>query len=68
MFMAKAKTAYIFSNWRMDKQVEIYSGLLLGNLKKLISDTLTTWINLRYNMLSKRSQTQKSIHCVIQFI
>lgn len=68
MFIAKAKTAHIFNNWRMDKQIEIYFGLLLSNLKELITDTLTTWINLRYDMLSKRSQTQKSIRCVIEFI
>jgi len=57
MFMAKAKTAHIFNNWRMGKRVEIYFGLLHGNLKELITDTLTTWINLRYNMLSKKPNT-----------
>lgn len=66
--MAKAITAHVFNNWRVDKQVEIYFGLLPDNLKELITDTLTTWINLRYDMLSKRSQTQESIHSVIQFI
>lgn len=59
MFMAKAKTAHIFNNWRMDKQVEIYFGLLLGNLKELITDTLTKWINLRYNMLNKKPNTKE---------
>ena len=62
--MVKAETAHIFNNWRIAKQVEIYFGLLLGNLKELITDTLTTWINLKYNMLSKRSQTQKSKYTV----
>lgn len=57
--MAKAKTAHIFNNWRMDKQVEIYFGLLLGNLKELITDTLTKWINLRYNMLNKKPNTKE---------
>lgn len=66
--MARVITAHVFNNWRVDKQVEIYFGLLPDNLKELIADTLTTWINLRYYMLSKRSQTQESIHSVIQFI
>lgn len=44
-----AKTGNSSNNWRIDKQVVVYFGMLLGDLKELISDTLTTWINLKNN-------------------
>lgn len=51
----------------MSKQVVVYFGVLLGDLKELTSDTLTACLNLKNNMLSERSQIQKSIYHVIQF-
>lgn len=48
----------------MDKQIVINFGIFLGDLKELISDILTTWINLQNSVLTERSQTQKSIYTV----
>lgn len=44
-----AKTGNSSNNWRTDKQVVVYFGMLLDDLKELISDTLTTWINIKNN-------------------
>lgn len=52
----------------MNKLVVVYFGVLLGDLKEVSSDTLTACLNLRNNILSERSQIQKSLYCVIQFI
>ena len=52
----------------MNKLVVVYFGVLLDDLKELTSDTLTACLNLKNNMLSERSQMQKSIYYVIQFI
>lgn len=65
----KPETTQMSINRRMDTQIVInpqtkYYSTVQRN--EVLVDTI--WINLKITMLSERSQTQKSIYCLIQFI
>ena len=57
-------------NWKMDFKITVYSyqGATVLNKKEHIMEKHNTRINPRIITVSERSQTQKSMFCMIQFI
>lgn len=55
--------------WGMDKQTILYpyNELLLSDKRNELLIHVTTWLNLKYIILSERGQTQKSTYHLISF-
>ena len=62
------KTTYMSINRGMDKDVYIYSGILLSHKKGEIMPFAATWMQLEIIILSEVSQKEKDKYHMISFI